>query len=89
MHNACELANIQETEFKARCQLWGLAPGSVHLERGDFLTKSYDWQSPSKSRRRTRQQPSFYASTQQRLGQLIPGSQRGMPNHIAQVFRSS
>jgi H3 lysine-79-specific histone-lysine N-methyltransferase len=38
MHNACELADLQVTEFKARCQLWDLAPGSVHLERGDFLT---------------------------------------------------
>ena len=38
MENACDLAELQEKEFKARCQLWGLAPGTIHLERGDFLT---------------------------------------------------
>lgn len=38
MQNACDLAEAQEKEFSARCQLWGLAPGKVHLERGDFRT---------------------------------------------------
>ncbi len=37
MPNACELAALQHREFIARCRLWGLAPGEVHLERGDFL----------------------------------------------------
>lgn len=37
MDNACDLAELQEQEFKARCCLWGLNPGKVHLERGDFL----------------------------------------------------
>ncbi|KAI9820973.1 MAG: Nucleosomal histone H3-Lys79 methylase [Thelocarpon impressellum] len=37
MGNACDLASRQETEFAARCRLWGLSAGSVHLERGDFL----------------------------------------------------
>ncbi|KAI9850072.1 MAG: Nucleosomal histone H3-Lys79 methylase [Thelocarpon superellum] len=37
MENACELAELQEREFAARCRLWGLARGQVHLERGDFL----------------------------------------------------
>ncbi|KAF7513089.1 hypothetical protein GJ744_011355 [Endocarpon pusillum] len=37
MPNACELAALQHEEFIARCRLWGLAPGEVHLERGDFL----------------------------------------------------
>jgi [histone H3]-lysine79 N-trimethyltransferase len=37
MRNACELAALQQKEFVARCRLWGLAPGKVHLERGDFL----------------------------------------------------
>lgn len=37
MDKACNLAELQEKEFKARCQLWGLAAGEVHLERGDFL----------------------------------------------------
>ncbi len=37
MENACDLAELQEKEFRARCRLWGLSPGSVHLERGDFL----------------------------------------------------
>ncbi|KAI1331175.1 histone methylation protein DOT1-domain-containing protein [Xylariaceae sp. FL0255] len=36
MENACNLAEAQEKEFRARCQLWGVAPGKVHLERGDF-----------------------------------------------------
>ena len=38
MPNACDLAELQKREFVFRCRLWGLAPGSVHLERGDFLT---------------------------------------------------
>ena len=37
MENACELADLQAKEFKARCRLWGLSCGSIHLERGDFL----------------------------------------------------
>lgn len=40
MENACELATLQEREFQARCQLWGLSTGVVHLERGDFLTNA-------------------------------------------------
>ncbi|KAI9768238.1 MAG: Nucleosomal histone H3-Lys79 methylase [Geoglossum simile] len=36
MENACELAERQEKEFTARCQLWGLAIGDLNLERGDF-----------------------------------------------------
>ncbi|KAK3379851.1 histone-lysine N-methyltransferase, H3 lysine-79 specific [Lasiosphaeria ovina] len=36
MENACNLADAQKQEFLARCRLWGLAHGSVHLERGDF-----------------------------------------------------
>ncbi|CZR57381.1 related to Histone-lysine N-methyltransferase, H3 lysine-79 specific [Phialocephala subalpina] len=37
MDNACDLAESQEKEFNARCRLWGIKPGDVHLERGDFL----------------------------------------------------
>jgi len=37
MQNACDLAELQQAEFKSRCRLWGLAPGAVHLIRGDFL----------------------------------------------------
>lgn len=37
MPNACDLAELQHKEFKARCQLWGLRPGAVRLERGNFL----------------------------------------------------
>jgi len=37
MENACDLAALQQTEFNARCRLWGLAVGDMHLERGDFL----------------------------------------------------
>jgi H3 lysine-79-specific histone-lysine N-methyltransferase len=37
MSNACDLADLQQAEFKARCRLWGLAPGKTHLVRGDFL----------------------------------------------------
>jgi len=37
MPNACTLASKQKKEFAARCRLWGIAPGKVCLERGDFL----------------------------------------------------
>ena len=37
MENACKLAELQAKEFAARCRLWGLTCGSIHLERGDFL----------------------------------------------------
>ena len=37
MDNACDLAELQEKEFSARCRLWGLSAGDIHLERGDFL----------------------------------------------------
>ncbi|KAI5286319.1 Nucleosomal histone H3-Lys79 methylase [Ascosphaera aggregata] len=37
MSNACDLAELQQKEFEARCALWGISPGSVHLVRGDFL----------------------------------------------------
>ncbi|KAK4696803.1 [histone H3]-lysine79 N-trimethyltransferase, partial [Lecanoromycetidae sp. Uapishka_2] len=37
MENACDLAELQEKEFNARCRLWGLSVGDIHLERGDFL----------------------------------------------------
>jgi H3 lysine-79-specific histone-lysine N-methyltransferase len=36
MENACNLAEEQKKEFGARCRMWGIAPGKVHLERGDF-----------------------------------------------------
>ncbi|KAK3357083.1 histone-lysine N-methyltransferase, H3 lysine-79 specific [Lasiosphaeria hispida] len=36
MENACNLAEAQQKEFSARCRLWGIASGKVHLERGDF-----------------------------------------------------
>lgn len=36
MENPCDLADAQLKEFKARCQLWGVKPGKVQLERGDF-----------------------------------------------------
>lgn len=37
MENACALASAQEREFEARCRLWGIKTGTVHLEQGDFL----------------------------------------------------
>lgn len=37
MKDACDLADLQKKEFKARCRLWGLSMGDIHLERGDFL----------------------------------------------------
>lgn len=36
MENACNLGEAQKKEFDARCMLWGIKPGKVHLERGDF-----------------------------------------------------
>ncbi|KAK2808276.1 Nucleosomal histone H3-Lys79 methylase [Emmonsiellopsis sp. PD_5] len=39
MQNACDLAELQQKEFEARCRLWGIAPGKVRLIRGDFLTQ--------------------------------------------------
>ena len=38
--SACKLADKQKTEFEARCRLWGLSAGAIHLEQGDFLTNS-------------------------------------------------
>lgn len=40
MKNSCNLAETQQKEFQARCRLWGLKPGAIHLERGDFLTNT-------------------------------------------------
>lgn len=37
MENACDLAELQEKEFNARCRLWGLSVGLIQLERGNFL----------------------------------------------------
>ncbi|KAI9759218.1 MAG: Nucleosomal histone H3-Lys79 methylase [Chaenotheca gracillima] len=37
MDNACELAELQRQELIARCRLWGIEPGGIHLERGNFL----------------------------------------------------
>ncbi|KLJ11997.1 histone-lysine N-methyltransferase, H3 lysine-79 specific [Blastomyces silverae] len=39
MQNACDVAELQGREFEARCRLWGLAPGTVRLMRGCFLTQ--------------------------------------------------
>lgn len=36
MEKACNLAEAQAREFAARAMLWGIKPGEVHLERGDF-----------------------------------------------------
>lgn len=36
MGPACDLAEAQEKEFDVRCRLWGIKPGKVHLQRGDF-----------------------------------------------------
>ena len=36
MENAYNLADEQKKEFTERCRLWGIAPGEVHLEHGDF-----------------------------------------------------
>lgn len=36
MGPACNLAEDQEKEFDVRCRLWGIKPGKVRLERGDF-----------------------------------------------------
>lgn len=38
VENSCNFAEAQEKEFKQRCLLWGIAPGRVHIERGDFRT---------------------------------------------------
>lgn len=38
VERSCEFAKAQEQEFRSRCQLWGIAPGEVTLERGDFRT---------------------------------------------------
>jgi H3 lysine-79-specific histone-lysine N-methyltransferase len=40
MENACALAEAQKIEMEARCRLWGLALGPVHLEKGDFMDNS-------------------------------------------------
>ncbi|KAG9243324.1 histone methylation protein DOT1-domain-containing protein [Calycina marina] len=33
---SCKAADQQKEEFKARCRLWGLKAGGVHLQKGDF-----------------------------------------------------
>lgn len=38
MEKYCEVADLQKEEFEARCRLWGLSLGDIHLEKGDFLT---------------------------------------------------
>jgi H3 lysine-79-specific histone-lysine N-methyltransferase len=38
MRNPCDFADKQKEEFHARCRLWGIEPGAVHLERASFLT---------------------------------------------------
>ena len=38
MKNPCDFADKQKEEFEARCRLWGIQPGAVHLERASFLT---------------------------------------------------
>ncbi|KAK5060057.1 hypothetical protein LTR84_009941 [Exophiala bonariae] len=39
MENPNTLAQLQAKEFPARCRLWGIKPGKVHLIHGDFLKK--------------------------------------------------
>lgn len=38
MQNAYTLADAQKKEFDARCRLWGIAPGEVHLKGDSFLS---------------------------------------------------
>ena len=38
MKNPCDFADKQKEEFQARCRLWGIRPGPLHLERASFLT---------------------------------------------------
>ncbi|ODA82656.1 hypothetical protein RJ55_01164 [Drechmeria coniospora] len=40
MENACSMARDQLDEFAARCMLWGVKPGKVRLETGDFRKNS-------------------------------------------------
>lgn len=40
VEHSCNFAEAQEKEFRSRCLLWGLAPGRVVLERGDFRTNT-------------------------------------------------
>ncbi|EXJ94193.1 hypothetical protein A1O1_02586 [Capronia coronata CBS 617.96] len=37
MDNPNALAQLQAKEFPARCHLWGIKPGEIHLIHGDFL----------------------------------------------------
>ncbi|EXJ55696.1 hypothetical protein A1O7_08625 [Cladophialophora yegresii CBS 114405] len=37
MKNCDTLAQLQAAEFPARCRLWGIKPGAIHLVHGDFL----------------------------------------------------
>ena len=38
MDNPNTLAQLQAEEFPARCRLWGIKPGKIHLIHGSFLT---------------------------------------------------
>lgn len=37
MDNPAKLAELQAREFPARCRLWGIKPGPIHLIHDDFL----------------------------------------------------
>jgi H3 lysine-79-specific histone-lysine N-methyltransferase len=37
MPDACNIAEDYKSEFEARCHLWGIMPGTINLERGDFM----------------------------------------------------
>ena len=38
MENPSKLAQLQAVEFPARCRMWGIRPGDVHLLQDDFMT---------------------------------------------------
>ena len=40
MDKYCEVADLQQGEFIARCYMWGLSLGDTHLEKGDFTVNA-------------------------------------------------
>lgn len=40
MKNACDMAKLQQCEFRARTTLWGVQAGRIRLEEGDFTTNA-------------------------------------------------
>lgn len=71
MHHAADLADAQAIEFKARCRLWGIQAGQVHLERGDFLENQEIYKAMKKADVILVNNQAFTSTLNQKLVQLF------------------